>query len=332
MFEVDLADRVDDLICIFEALLKYVYRNFVKRGAKAKEEVKVTSVTKDSTKEISKEKTKSSQLSQEKGKPKETASSAGPAEVNNVSVNQSTGRTESTAVRRRRLDREQFSQSFDLSDKNKGPCNGPDTVVVEYVNGCHEWLYSPQTLECKEWCDVRESFIDSINKTLREDEKTNPTVASVVDIIFKDDMTMTNCFAECEHENTVKVTCDCEAKMTGVLSLYSPEKGTSRYDFFVDRLCGRLNILLDADEEAAIVKFDGWPEICVGIASNKKTNQLDSKLSESIAEKLTAAIRNAVFEVELKRFQDFPKAPKITPKRKVLILMCLNTLLILLSN
>ena len=104
--------------------------------------------------------------------------------------------------------------------------------------------------------------------------------------------------------------------MTGTLSRYSPENGASRYDFFVDRLCGRLNILLDSDEESAIVKFDGWPEICVAIASNKK-NPLEPKVSEALAEKLTAAIRNAVIELELKKFPDFPKAPKLSPKKKV---------------
>ena len=31
----------------------------------------------------------------------------------------------------------------------------------------------------------------------------NPIVPSVVDINFKDDLKLSNCFAECEHENTV---------------------------------------------------------------------------------------------------------------------------------
>lgn len=92
--------------------------------------------------------------------------------------------------------------------------------------------------------------------------------------------------------------------------MYSTETGSSSCEFYIDRICGRLNVLLDCEEQGAIVKFDGWPEICVGIKTSSLDSKLDSKTSEYLAENLASAIRSAVLEIEFKRFLTFP-APAI---------------------
>jgi len=50
-------------------------------------------------------------------------------------------------------------------------CIGPDTVVTDYIIKCYNWLYSVQTIQDNSWDDLRETFMDSLNKVLREEDK-----------------------------------------------------------------------------------------------------------------------------------------------------------------
>jgi hypothetical protein len=187
-------------------------------------------------------------------------------------------------------------------------CNGPDKTVVNFVSTCYRWLCTPEVRKHSEWEHIKDNFIDVINKSLRDAKKERTVFVSVVDISLSEEVSLKNLFAECEHQNNIKITCDCEGKLRGVLSLYSSEAGSQSCEFYVDRLSGRLNILLDCDEDLSIVKFDGWPEICFGIKANSLTaSGIDPKLVEELADRVTAAIRNAVLELELKRFLNFPR-------------------------
>lgn len=83
-------------------------------------------------------------------------------------------------LRRRRMSRDStrdYDSSFDASTiiGDGIPsgiltlCSGPDTAVVQYVTKCHDWLYEgPQN---RSWDDVREAFIDSMNRSLRDIDK-----------------------------------------------------------------------------------------------------------------------------------------------------------------
>jgi hypothetical protein len=117
-----------------------------------------------------------------------------------------------------------------------------------------------------------------------------------------------------------KVTSDCELQMKGELTVSSKDGGLRRCQFFVDRLCGRLSTLFECEEKSAIIKLDGWPEICVGISSSSspsKSNPLDTKLSEAIGDRMTSAIRNSIVEIDHSRFEEFPQPPKCSPKKQV---------------
>jgi len=113
------------------------------------------------------------------------------------------------------------------------------------------------------------------------------------------------------------VTSDCELQVKGELTVCGKDGGLRRCQFFVDRLCGRLSTLFECEEKSAIIKLDGWPEICVGISNSpSSTNLLDTKLSEAIGDRMTSAIRNSIVDIDHSQFQDFPNPPKCSPKKQ----------------
>lgn len=106
--------------------------------------------------------------------------------------------------------------------------------------------------------------------------------------------------------------------MTGEITVSSKELGMKRCNFCVDRLNGRLSTLLETKNKVAVIKLDGWPEICMSITAinpspSKRDKDLDSKLIENIADRITATLRSTVVDVELDRLQEFPQAPLLTP-------------------
>lgn len=105
--------------------------------------------------------------------------------------------------------------------------------------------------------------------------------------------------------------------MKGEITVSSKELGLRRCEFNVDRLSGRLSSLVETKNKIAVVKLDGWPEICMSITSSSPTKgakDLDKKLIENIADRITATLRNTAVDVELDRLQDFPVAPaELTP-------------------
>lgn len=112
-----------------------------------------------------------------------------------------------------------------------------------------------------------------------------------------------------------KVTADCNVQMKGEITVSSKELGIKRCEFVVDRLNGRISSLVETKNKMAVVKLDGWPEICMAISGSspsKGTNNLDQKLSETIADRITATLRNTVVEVELDRLQGFPQPPELS--------------------
>lgn len=84
-------------------------------------------------------------------------------------------------LRRRRFSRDSTKDaefSFDTSsiieDSIIGGvssiCSGPDNEVVEYVTKCHDWIFAgPQH---RSWDEVREAFVDAMNRSLRDIDKT----------------------------------------------------------------------------------------------------------------------------------------------------------------
>lgn len=83
-------------------------------------------------------------------------------------------------LRRRRISKDSirdFDSSFDASsiigdairNELSSPCSGPDAEVVEYINKCHDWLYGGS--QTQSWDDVREAFIDAMNRSLRDIDK-----------------------------------------------------------------------------------------------------------------------------------------------------------------
>lgn len=115
------------------------------------------------------------------------------------------------------------------------------------------------------------------------------------------------------------MTSDCELQLTGEITVSSKESGLRRCKFFVDRLSGRLSTLFECEEKSVIIKLDGWPEICVGISNSSpsKTNSLDPKLSEAVADRMTSAIRNSIVEIDYSRFEEFPVPAKLSPNKSV---------------
>lgn len=104
--------------------------------------------------------------------------------------------------------------------------------------------------------------------------------------------------------------------MKGEISVSSKEIGIKRCEFFVDRLNGRLSSLVETKNRVAVIKLDGWPEICVAISTSspsKTISPLDPKLTEAIADRLTTTLRNTMVELELDRLRDFPIAPEVAP-------------------
>lgn len=104
--------------------------------------------------------------------------------------------------------------------------------------------------------------------------------------------------------------------MTGEITVSSKELGIKRCNFCVDRLNGRLSTMLETKNKVAVIKLDGWPEICMSITAcspSKREKDLDSKLIENIADRITATLRSTVVDVELDRLQQFPEAPSLSP-------------------
>lgn len=104
--------------------------------------------------------------------------------------------------------------------------------------------------------------------------------------------------------------------MKGEITVSSKELGIKRCEFIVDRLSGRLSSMIESRNKVAVTKLDGWPEICMSISSSsptKGTKELDSKSIESIADRITATLRNTVVDIELDRLENFPVAPSFQP-------------------
>jgi len=97
----------------------------------------------------------------------------------------------------------------------------------------------------------------------------------------------------------------------------SSGKEERKYEFLVNRLVGRLKFFIHIENKVVNFKFDGWPEICLSIATTSKFDtRLDPKISEIITSKLSAAIRNATVELDLEELENFPALPALQAPRK----------------
>ncbi|CAL8100389.1 unnamed protein product [Orchesella dallaii] len=353
MFEEDLAERVDDLFCeivggigtnrdmdtismlltgwiifvfLAVALVKYLYIRFVKKSH-YEAEVQEQSVVSASATEVKANATTDDAIASEPSQPTANGAPRGVVKSSKV-VETLTGpkviqsNRPHRPLRRRRISKDSISieTSIDTSSFlpegsfSSSPCTGPDEDIVEYINKCHGWLFGDQRTRPLE--DVKEAFMDAMNRSLRDGDKKNELAISVVNVSIDDNMQFSNIFAECIKPNTVKVTADCDVQMKGEITVSSKDLGIKRCDFFVDRLNGRLSSLIESKNKIAVIKLDGWPEICMAISTNspsKGKSTLDPKLTEAIADRITATLRNTVVEVELDRLQDFPKAPEFSP-------------------
>lgn len=60
------------------------------------------------------------------------------------------------------------NSSFDGDLTSTAICSGPNADVVDYVTKCYEWLFGSQRAPLE---DVTESFVDAMNRSLRETDK-----------------------------------------------------------------------------------------------------------------------------------------------------------------
>ncbi len=185
MFDFDLADRVDDLICTFEGgtdsdmdmvsmivtgwivfMLtsfvgtRFLYRKFKGTGSGS---TAIDSADKDKVKDKLKVPLQSNSVT-EKTKANRNISTV---PLNNGSANKRAGASVS----------EKSQDQVEAKPKStKGPkvelnppipkCTGPDPLLVAYVTQCHGW-YGEEVKGGRELEEVKDSYVDALNKSLR---------------------------------------------------------------------------------------------------------------------------------------------------------------------
>lgn len=231
MFEPDLADRVDDLICIFEggnpdremdtismlltgwiiflfssiALVKFLYIKYV-RKEKKKEQTEQQSLQADDKKSTTNATNGHVNSSSSNERRTDTANRNSNSVILTAQPPGSRVLQNNNVISdsKQRLLSQSSSSSFDAPAS--GSCTGPDPVVVDYINKCYSWLYSTESLidNSQTWENIKDSLIDTLGKILREQGKKElPIFVSIVDINLTSAVQISNLYAECEHTNNI---------------------------------------------------------------------------------------------------------------------------------
>ncbi|XP_025830079.1 uncharacterized protein LOC108736303 isoform X3 [Agrilus planipennis] len=326
---MDLAESVDDLICVFDGtgdttmdtlamlvfgwilvalfvlwLGKFLYEKFAKRNdTKLKSEtakIDGKAVTTDSVDSVNNKVKRSSSLPKSGGGKATGGAGSGGG-----------GYVPPTPPVRKRITR--ASPGPDLGRKTKyipaPQCTGADNVSVLWVNDVFQWLFNDLVI-------VNELFNEWI-LTLNEYTKKAVTEQGVgvefVRILPETNPpSLTNLFCECDSKDDVTLTCDCEATPAFQLKCFR-QKGDkvdiSHYRVNVNRFRARLNIYAVTEKLKVDIKCDGWPDIKVALApvGNIKNNLDETHLQEVISEIVTNALRNAELHLNLGQYPTCPR-------------------------
>ncbi|OXA42605.1 uncharacterized protein LOC110859330 isoform X3 [Folsomia candida] len=289
-------------ILISIVVVKYLYFRFVKKTGFPQFE-------------SSSSESRANLLSHEGG---DVGGGAGPPEQNGsvgdlaLKAARSSPKPQPPARRRHKLaGAPQTSPSHDHA--TEGVCTGPDPAAVEFIKQIYDWAFKKDGKDRASWVgDIKSSFMTALNQVLRDEGgKQNDFLITIIDLNLKEDLKLYNMFAECIHPDNVKVTSDCELQLQGQVTLHQKQQLPRRLPFFVDHISGRLSILVNTSaDKSALVKLDGWPEICVAVSFEQ-----DKGAAQIVGDAIASAIRNCLTELSYAQFAQFPVAPKFSPRK-----------------
>lgn len=325
---MDLAETVDDLICIFDGsgdttmdtlamfifgwilvalfvlwLGRLVYNRFiVKRIDKVTEPAAVSSVVgvAKTTADLVDSKVA---VSGDVDATKASASSATP-------VVRSGARTvAATPPLRRRLTRQSPAPEPKKKYIPAPTTTGSDNVSVLWVNDVFQWLYNDMVI-VNELLNV---WIQSLNAFCKKSVAEEGIGVEFVRILPETHPpSLTNVFSECATNDDVTITCDCEATPAFQLKCFrlkGEKMETSHYRVNLNRFRARLNIFCVSEKLQADVKCDGWPEVKIGLApvGNIKNNLDETQLQELITEIIANALRSTEVHLNLAAYPSCPR-------------------------
>ncbi len=171
------------------AIVKYFYIRFIKSTPRRKEE----ELQQNATTVISSNESKPASVTEatSNGSARGAISSAKVVEtLTGPKVIQSN--RPQRPLRRRRFSRDSTNADFSFDTSSiiedsivagtSSICSGPDNEVVEYVTKCHDWLFAgPQN---RSWDEVKEAFVDAMNRSLRDIDKKVQTLQMLCNCIF----------------------------------------------------------------------------------------------------------------------------------------------------
>lgn len=329
---MDLAEAVDDLICIFDGsgdttmdtlamfifgwllaalftlwLGKLIYNRFLARAI-------------DKTLDV----TASAPVTPTTGASKTDAGAAATTDKVDASAKRSASTASASATRsggravgstptavRRRLTRQSPAPEPRKHKFVPAPTtSGSDNISVLWVNDVFQWLYNDASIIT----DLTIMWLQSLNEVAKKAFVEEGIGIEFVRVLPETKPPIiTNVFSECASNDDVTITCDCEATpafQVKCTRMKGEKTEVSHYRANVNRLRARLNIFSVSEKLQTYIKCDGWPEIKIAFAAvgNIKNNLDDQQLQEVMSDIAINSLRN--MEVHF-NMANYPSCPRL---------------------